>query len=301
MFNPIVYTRIEVESCDSIYHNSEYNNDNFVQNVTVITLNEFDFNENKTILTQLETVFNQSLDSKYNFYIVYLTLDCDLSPNCIKKLSRIFIANGTKLVESDDEYYGSDYYRANLVWDLRKRIEDNLIESRFKDNEEFKYSLRSVDMYAPWVRHIYVVTSGHYPNWLNKSHPKIKIIKHSDFFSNLSHLPTFNTNAIECNLHKIKGLSNKFLYFNDDFILNRPISFQDFYTESKGIKFRSSLDIYAMYPFKCTSLLNDGKCDLDCFKLECGFDGNHSKNSLITPKHNHIISFYDALAYTSTI
>jgi len=59
------------------------------------------------------------------------------------------------------------------------------------DNGELRYSLRSVETFAPWVRNIYIVTNGQVPAWLNVNHPRIKIIKHEDIFPNKEDLPTF--------------------------------------------------------------------------------------------------------------
>ena len=84
------------------------------------------------------------------------------------------------------------------------------------DNEELRYSLRSIWQFAPWVRHIFVVTNGQIPHWLNIDHPKLTLISHEQIFTNLSHLPTFSSPAIESHLHHIPGLSQKFIYFNDD-------------------------------------------------------------------------------------
>ena len=33
-------------------------------------------------------------------------------------------------------------------------------DSRFRDNDELRYSLRSLEQHAPWLRHIYIVTNG---------------------------------------------------------------------------------------------------------------------------------------------
>ena len=38
---------------------------------------------------------------------------------------------------------------------------------RFTDWDELKYSLRSLEKYAPWVRHVYIVTNGQIPSWLD--------------------------------------------------------------------------------------------------------------------------------------
>ena len=63
---------------------------------------------------------------------------------------------------------------------------------------------------------------------MNVKHPKIQIVTHEEIFINKSHLPTFNSMAIECHLHRIKGLSKNFIYMNDDFLLGNYISRSDF-------------------------------------------------------------------------
>ena len=104
-----------------------------------------------------------------------------------------------------------------------------LSNSRFKSRDEIKYALRSVLMYAPWVRNIYLVTDNQVPDWFQKNE-KVKIIDHAEIFTDSSFLPVFNSHAIESNLHRIKGLSENFLYFNDDCFLRRPVSKSDFFS-----------------------------------------------------------------------
>ena len=94
-------------------------------------------------------------------------------------------------------------------------------EARFRDWGLLRYWFRSVERFAPWVDKVHFVTWGHLPSWLNLEHPKIRIVNHRDFIPQ-EYLPTFNSNAIELNLHRIPGLSEQFVYFNDDvFLLNR--------------------------------------------------------------------------------
>lgn len=91
---------------------------------------------------------------------------------------------------------------------------------RFRDWGTLKYWFRGVEKFAPWVNSIYFITCGHYPEWLNIQHPKIKFIKHTDYIPK-EYLPTFNSHTIELNLHRIESLSERFVYFNDDtFIIN---------------------------------------------------------------------------------
>src|SRR3989338_1650163 len=88
--------------------------------------------------------------------------------------------------------------------------------SRYVDNEELRFSLRSVFKFAPWMRHIFLVTNGQVPHWLRIDHPRLTIVTHQQIFANLSHLPTFSSPAIETHLHRIPGLSDHFVYLNDD-------------------------------------------------------------------------------------
>lgn len=97
---------------------------------------------------------------------------------------------------------------------------------RYTDHEELKYSLRSVYLYAQWIRHIFIVISDSDdpPTYLNKEpKQKITIIRHSEIFQKEfeSDLPTFNSTAIESHIHKIPGLSDIFLYANDDCFFGR--------------------------------------------------------------------------------
>ncbi|CAH0491970.1 unnamed protein product [Peronospora farinosa] len=110
-----------------------------------------------------------------------------------------------------------------------KGKDDSNSDNRFRDNEELRYSLRSLEKYAPWVRHIYVVTDGQIPSWLDIESSKISIIKHEVIFTNKSHLPVFSSPAIEWNLDNIPGLSEMFLYLNDDVFLGSPVRPEDFH------------------------------------------------------------------------
>lgn len=91
---------------------------------------------------------------------------------------------------------------------------------RYRDWGTLRYWFRGVEKFAPWVHKIYFVTYGHLPKWLNTNNPKLVIVKHEDYIP-AEYLPTFNCFAIEFFFHKIKGLSDRFVYFNDDmFIIN---------------------------------------------------------------------------------
>ncbi|MCB1019207.1 MAG: stealth conserved region 3 domain-containing protein [Acidobacteria bacterium] len=93
---------------------------------------------------------------------------------------------------------------------------------RDRDNGELRYSLRSLFAYAPWVRRVFLVTNGQRPAWLVQSHPRLSVISHAELFLDPTCLPTFNSNAIELQLHHIPGLSRRFLYCNDDVFFGAP-------------------------------------------------------------------------------
>lgn len=101
-------------------------------------------------------------------------------------------------------------------------------ESRYRDWDNLRYWFRAVEKYAPWVHQIHLVTYGHIPKWLNLDAPKLNIVHHSDFIPR-EYLPVFSSHPIELNLHRIPGLSEHFVYFNDDFFLTSPVCPKDFF------------------------------------------------------------------------
>lgn len=105
---------------------------------------------------------------------------------------------------------------------------DALDPARTTDREELRYSLRSISMYASWVNRIWLVTDGQVPAWL-RDHPKITVIDHREIFTDQAALPTFNSHAIESQLHHIPGLSEHFLYLNDDVFFGRPVRPEQFF------------------------------------------------------------------------
>lgn len=99
---------------------------------------------------------------------------------------------------------------------------------RYRDWASFRYWFRAVEEFAPWVRYVHLVTWGHVPGWLNLECPKLKIVNHKDFMPP-EFLPTYNCNSLELNLFRIPDLSEHFVYFNDDMLLARPVSPEDFF------------------------------------------------------------------------
>ncbi|MFR9165607.1 MAG: Stealth CR1 domain-containing protein [Dysgonomonas sp.] len=93
---------------------------------------------------------------------------------------------------------------------------------RFRDWDLLKYWFRAIENFAPWFNNIYFITSGELPDWLNIENTKLRWIQHKDFIP-AEYLPTFSVRPIEMNLHRIKDLSETFVYFNDDSYLTKSI------------------------------------------------------------------------------
>jgi len=166
------------------------------------------------------------------------------------------------------------FREASFVWDLTDyRHSEDISASRFEDNDELRYSLRSVEKHAPWVRHIFIVTNGQIPSWLNLDDERLTVVSHSDIFVNKSHLPTFSSPAIESHLRRIPGLSDWFIYMNDDVLFGRDVWPDDFVTASGAQK------VYLTWPVpNCNdgcpaSWISDGYCDRACNNSQCEWDG----------------------------
>lgn len=106
--------------------------------------------------------------------------------------------------------------------------------ARYRDWDNLKYLFRSIEKNAPWVNKVYFVTWGHIPKWLNTDNPKLIIVNHKDFIPK-EYLPTYSSHTIELNLHRIKGLSEKFVYFNDDTFILRKVTEDEFFHNGKPV------------------------------------------------------------------
>lgn len=102
-------------------------------------------------------------------------------------------------------------------------------DARIRQIDELRFALRSVHKNAPWIRRIFIATDSRPPAWLAE-HPKVTIVRAVDHFADVSGLPTFNSHAVESQLQHIDGLSEHFLYSNDDMFIARPVRPSMFFT-----------------------------------------------------------------------
>lgn len=113
---------------------------------------------------------------------------------------------------------------------------DAISDTRFASNNEIYYNIASILKYVPFCRNIFIVTDQQRPEWINQfaeqglcSAEKIRVVDHTEIFKGFEqHLPTFNTRSIESMLWNIEGLSDYFIYLNDDFFFNGPAKIEDF-------------------------------------------------------------------------
>lgn len=120
-----------------------------------------------------------------------------------------------------------------------KQMDDR--KERYRDWDNLQYWFRGVEQFAPWVRRVHFITWGHIPEWLNTAHPKLHIVRHDEFIPK-EFLPTFNSHTIEWNFHRIKDLSENFVYFNDDMLLLNKVKKTDFFQNGKPV------DMLALQP-----------------------------------------------------
>lgn len=123
-------------------------------------------------------------------------------------------------LDSNDPNWQAVYFK-------HRKEEHKEDKARFRNWDLFKYWFRSIEKYAPWVNKVFLITNGKNPDWINPDNPKLELVKHSDYIPE-EYLPTFNSHTIELFMHRIPGLSEHFVYFNDDFYLNAPIT-PDYY------------------------------------------------------------------------
>ncbi|AEV88170.1 hypothetical protein ACWT_7160 [Actinoplanes sp. SE50] len=121
-------------------------------------------------------------------------------------------------------------------------------DSRYASRDELRYSMRALHCFAPWVRHVYLVTDGQAPAWLNRGHPRLTVVGHREIFGGTGTLPTFNSQAIESRLHRIPGLAEHFLYLNDDVFLGRPVTPDLFFTATGLTRFFPSPSLVDLAP-----------------------------------------------------
>ena len=160
-----------------------------------------------------------------------------------RKISRFFsstMREGRFRKKIDVVYLWKD--DSDESWISRERSDLDSIEDAFFVNQkqyysehaklvldDLRYSTRSLEKYFKDLGHIYIVTDGQRPHWLLRGCEGVTIIDTTDIFDDESYLPSYNSQAMESYLYNIEGLSDEFIYLNDDFYLNSSMQASDFF------------------------------------------------------------------------
>jgi len=183
----------------------------------------------------------------------------------------------------------------------KQRFMDKKINTvgRYVDNQELKYSLRSVEKHLPWIRKIFIVTDEQTPLFLNTDQQKIQIVDHTEIMPK-DILPSFNSNIIEQFLYKIPGLSEHFIYANDDMFVNADLDPSFFFKEGKPIM-RVMYDPFTRYKNNLKRALNI-KINPYRLAIENAYKLFHKKFDVIYPiKDHHNISAYLKSDYKAVV
>lgn len=146
----------------------------------------------------------------------------------------------------------------------QKALDNSSTDNRYRDWDLLRYWFRGVEKFAPWVNRIFFVTCGQKPDWLNEQAPKLVLVDHKDFIPE-EYLPTFNSSTIEMNIHRIPGLSEHFVNFNDDMFLTDHVKRSDFFKKGKAcepaifsvISPETSSDVFVHCLVNNLGILND--------------------------------------------
>lgn len=145
--------------------------------------------------------------------------------------------------------------------------EEPMLDKRYRDWGTLKYLLRGIEKNMPFVGKVHLVVSAEsqVPSWIDRS--KIYIVYHKDIIPPL-YLPVFNSSTIEMFLHRIPGLSEQFIYFNDDLIPVRPLKERDFFRDGKVVK-KLSRHVFALNDFKILTKDSDNLARKAAGKWPC--------------------------------
>lgn len=117
--------------------------------------------------------------------------------------------------------------------DYVRSVGKKALKKRYRDWGTLPYLLRGIEKCMPFVENVFLVVAreSQVPEGINRNN--LHVVLHEDFIPQ-EFLPTFNSTAIEMFLHRIKGLSEQYIYFNDDFFPVKECSPTDFFRDGKA-------------------------------------------------------------------
>ncbi len=122
---------------------------------------------------------------------------------------------------------------------------DAIDGDRYGESDELRYSLRSLETFAPWIERIHILSNCDPPAWLRPS-DRVRWVDHAEVMD-ADQRPQFNSGAIDTYLHRIPDLTDHFLYLNDDFLMWDSVTPASFFTWDGRARARLSADSSALY------------------------------------------------------
>ena len=202
-------------------------------------------------------------------------------------------------VDGNDE----NWKKEKKKYEQKKKNGENDLDSRdirYRDWENLKYWFRGVEKFAPWVNKVHFITCGHLPIWLNIDNPKLHIVKHSDYMPE-DCLPTFNSNSIELLIHKIQGLEEKFVLFNDDCFITKKVKPKDFFIHGKPCNTMAMVPIIPSYNQKFYETVSN---NIELINKNFDFKQSYKKNKfkyLSLKQGKYILKTYPLLIYNKFV
>lgn len=188
-------------------------------------------------------------------------------------------------VDMNDPKWKADFAKYSGRIDNSK---NQYSEARFRDYGLLRYWFRGVDKFAPWVRKVHFVTCGQKPEWLDCSNPKLNLVDHKDYIPE-KFLPVFNSSLIEIYLHKIPGISDHFVYFNDDFYVTSPLEPARFFTDGlprdiAAFRYNSAIGLWSKCLENNVRLINEAfdKKTVIREHYDKWFDPSYGSKSMLT-------------------
>lgn len=128
--------------------------------------------------------------------------------------------------------------------------------TRYTSSGEIFLCVASILKFAPFIRRIFIITDGQDPHigrlisgYFPDCGVSVRIVDHKEIFRGYGqYLPTFNSLSIETMMYRIPGLSEHFVYFNDDFMLLRPLEESDLVSDGRPV-------VYGYWHFTFTAWL----------------------------------------------
>ena len=189
-----------------------------VYNNKYLTIN----NKKHLYLSDLSKLYLNIIVSKFKFHLIKLFEENNIKNEYIKFVEDEPIDIVTKYIDLSDK-------------DLN--IQGIKYIYKDKDNEELRFSIRSILKYIPWVRKIYILMPNKKVKYFkspSEISEKIKYIKDKDLIG----FDSANIFSFTFQLFKMEkfGLSKNFIYMEDDYFIGKPLKKTDFFYYDKKSK-----------------------------------------------------------------